>query len=203
MARTSYISIRSGFSSAISLKQQSTGRHVAPLWHIILWFQPIFVITPKCYALSGEAENTNFIIFDLSGLWLVLYHTHGRYTTHYTINVVQGSILSNKFCFWQPKFKSGGQRDHQRNWGRRPEILDNWIQEMAIFLFRPQSSSHLHGHQSLIFKWYANGRVIGISGYVLAGSFHIYNEVSCTHYYLVFKHFLQKGPCNSTQFINS
>jgi hypothetical protein len=102
MARTSYISIRSGFSSAISLKQQSTGRHVAPLWHIILWFQPIFVITPKCYALSGEAENTNFIIFDLSGLWLVLYHTHGRYTTHYTINVVQGSILSNKFCFWQP-----------------------------------------------------------------------------------------------------
>ena len=23
------------------------------------------------------------------------------------------------------------------------------------------------------------------------------------HYYLVFKHFLQKGPCNSTQFKNS
>jgi hypothetical protein len=51
---------------------------------------------------------------------------------------------------------------------------------MANFLLRPQSSSHLHVHQSLIFKWYANGRVSGISGYVLAGSFHIYKEVSCT-----------------------
>jgi hypothetical protein len=45
-------------------------------------------------------------------------------------------------------------------------------------------------------------KVIGITEYALAGSFHVYKEVSCT-LYLVFMHFLQKGPCNSTQFKNS
>jgi hypothetical protein len=35
------------FYSASSLKQQSAGRHVAPLWHIILIpSQPVFAITP-------------------------------------------------------------------------------------------------------------------------------------------------------------
>ena len=47
----------------------------------------------------------------------------------------QGSIFSTKmvnwatkFLFWRPKFKSGGQHDHQHtcNWGWRPEILDNF-----------------------------------------------------------------------------
>jgi hypothetical protein len=35
------------FYSAISLKQQSAGRHVAPLWHIILIpSQQVFAFTP-------------------------------------------------------------------------------------------------------------------------------------------------------------
>ena len=35
------------FYSASSLKQQSTGRHVAPLWHIILIpSQPVFALSP-------------------------------------------------------------------------------------------------------------------------------------------------------------
>ena len=53
------------FSSASSLKQQSADRHVAPLGHIIL-------------IPSGEATNTNFIVFALtrSGLEPTIYHTH-------------------------------------------------------------------------------------------------------------------------------
>jgi hypothetical protein len=37
-------------------------------------------------------------------------------------------------------------------------------------------------YQSLqhIFKWYANGNVMGISGYALAGSVHVQKEMSCT-----------------------
>ena len=84
------------------------------------------------------------------------------------------------FVFGDQNLNLVVKRDHQRNWRWRSEILDNWIEAMANFLLRPQSSSHLHGYQSLIFKWYANGRVIGISGYALAGSFHVYEEVSCT-----------------------
>jgi hypothetical protein len=35
------------FHSASSLKQQSAGRHVAPLWHIILIpNQPVFALSP-------------------------------------------------------------------------------------------------------------------------------------------------------------
>jgi hypothetical protein len=55
------------FYSASSLKQQSTDRHVAPLWHIILILsQPVFAHTPYCCVLSGEATNTNFIVFGLT-----------------------------------------------------------------------------------------------------------------------------------------
>ena len=60
MARTSYIQWNDGdirfvqdqhaefdFFSTSSLKQQFAGRHVAPLWHIILIpSQPVFALTP-------------------------------------------------------------------------------------------------------------------------------------------------------------
>ena len=60
------------FSSASSLKQQSTGRYVAPLRHIILIpSQPVFVFSPECCMLSREATNTNFIVF---GLILLEYY---------------------------------------------------------------------------------------------------------------------------------
>ena len=52
------------FYSASSLKQQSAGRHVAPFWHIILIpSQPDFALSPLCRVLSGEATNTNFIVW--------------------------------------------------------------------------------------------------------------------------------------------
>ena len=38
-----------------------------------------------------------------------------------------------KFCFWWPKRKSGGQRDHQHNWGWWPEILDNFPSKRAKY----------------------------------------------------------------------
>jgi len=55
------------FYSASSLKQQSAGRHVAPLGHIILIpTQPVFALSPKCCVLSGEATNISFIVFGLT-----------------------------------------------------------------------------------------------------------------------------------------
>jgi len=61
-----------------SLKQQSEGRHVAPLGHIILIpSRPVFALSPLCCVLSGEATNTNFIVFGLTrpGLEPTIYHT--------------------------------------------------------------------------------------------------------------------------------
>jgi hypothetical protein len=50
------------FYNASSLKQQSAGRHVAPLGHIILIpSQPAFT-------------NTNFIVFGLTRPWLTTGH---------------------------------------------------------------------------------------------------------------------------------
>jgi uncharacterized membrane protein len=44
--------------SAYSLKQQSAGRHVAPLRHIIMIVSlPVFALTPLCRVLCGEATN--------------------------------------------------------------------------------------------------------------------------------------------------
>jgi hypothetical protein len=45
------------FHIASSLKQQSVGRHIAPLGHIILIpnRQPVFALSPLCCMLSREA----------------------------------------------------------------------------------------------------------------------------------------------------
>jgi hypothetical protein len=62
------------FDSALSLKQQSAGRHVVPLGHVIL----ITSQTVYSYSLILHAAITNFIVFDL---------TRPEYTTlwrHYT-----------------------------------------------------------------------------------------------------------------------
>jgi hypothetical protein len=51
------------FYSAISPKQQSAGRHVAPLGHIILIpSQPVFALSPYCCVISGEASKYQFLI---------------------------------------------------------------------------------------------------------------------------------------------
>ena len=56
------------FYSASSLKQQSADRHIAPLGHIILIAEPSnlcpFSLMMRAY--SGEATNTNFIVFGLT-----------------------------------------------------------------------------------------------------------------------------------------
>ena len=73
------------FYSASSLKQQSADIHVAPLRHIILIpSQPVFALTPKCCMLSGEATNTNFIVFGLTRLGIkpTIYHTRRGNTNH-------------------------------------------------------------------------------------------------------------------------
>ena len=53
--------------SASSLKQQSAGRHIAPLGHIIL------ILNQS--VLGGEAANSNFIVFGLTrpGLGPTMY----------------------------------------------------------------------------------------------------------------------------------
>jgi hypothetical protein len=69
------------YYSANSLKQQSGGRHVAPLGHIILIpSQPVFGRSPYWCVLSREATHTNFIVFVLtrSGLELMIYCTRGE-----------------------------------------------------------------------------------------------------------------------------
>jgi hypothetical protein len=52
--------------TASSVKQ-STGRHVAPLRHIILIpSQPVFAFIPWCYVLCGEATNTSLIVYQFA-----------------------------------------------------------------------------------------------------------------------------------------
>ena len=47
------------FYSASSLEQQSAGKHVSPLGHIILIpNQSVFILTPKCCVFCGETTNT-------------------------------------------------------------------------------------------------------------------------------------------------
>ena len=79
------------FYSASSLKQQSAGRHVAPLGHIILIpSQPVFGPSPKYCVLSGEATHTNFIVFDSTrtGFEPMIYRTRGEHANHYATDAV-------------------------------------------------------------------------------------------------------------------
>jgi len=81
-----------GFYSANSLKQQSAGRHVALLGHIILILsQSEFGLSPYRCVLSGEARRANFIVFGLirSGLEPTNYRTRGEQANNYTKNAVR------------------------------------------------------------------------------------------------------------------
>jgi hypothetical protein len=75
MARTSYmipwdeydVHAYLDFYSVCSLKQQSAGSNIAPLWHIIMIpSQPVLVLTTQCCVISIEAASTHFIVFDLT-----------------------------------------------------------------------------------------------------------------------------------------
>ena len=66
-------------------------RDVTSLGHIILIpSQPVFALSPKCCMLSGEATNTNFIIFGLArpGLETTIYRTQGEHDNHYATDAV-------------------------------------------------------------------------------------------------------------------
>jgi hypothetical protein len=55
------------FYSASSLKQQSTGKHVAPLGHIILIpNQPVFDLLLNSACLAEKQKITNFLVFGLT-----------------------------------------------------------------------------------------------------------------------------------------
>ena len=57
----------------------------SPLGHIILIpSQPAFARSPYCRVLSGEATNTNFIVFGLTrpGLEPTIYRTRGEHANH-------------------------------------------------------------------------------------------------------------------------
>jgi hypothetical protein len=79
--------------SVRSLKQQSADRHVAPVGHIIL----IPILSHKCCALSGEATNTNFIVFVLtrSGLEPTIFRTRREHANYYTTDVVGLKLVLN------------------------------------------------------------------------------------------------------------
>jgi hypothetical protein len=71
------------------MKQQSTGRHVAPLGQIILIpSQPVFALSPHCCLLSKEA--THFIVFGLTrpGLEPMIYPTQAEHANYYTTDAV-------------------------------------------------------------------------------------------------------------------
>ena len=80
------------FCCASSMKQQSWDWHVAPLGHLILIpSRPVFVLSPSCCVLSGEAKDTNFIVLDLTrpGLKPTIYHTPGEDANHYVTDAIQ------------------------------------------------------------------------------------------------------------------
>jgi hypothetical protein len=80
------------FYSASSLKQNSTGRHVASLGHVIMILsQPVFSLSPECCVLSGEATNTSFIVFGLTRSWIEpnINRTRGEHANHYAIDAVK------------------------------------------------------------------------------------------------------------------
>ena len=77
--------------SASSLEQQFADRHVAPLWYVIVIpSQPVITLTNLYCVLSGEATNTNFMIFGLTrpGIEPTIYHIRDEHANHYTTNAI-------------------------------------------------------------------------------------------------------------------
>jgi hypothetical protein len=71
-------------------------RHAALLGHIILIpIQPVVAPSRQRCVLSGEATNTNFVVFDLtrSGLEPTIYRTRDEHVNHYTTDAILQFIL--------------------------------------------------------------------------------------------------------------
>jgi hypothetical protein len=77
------------------VKQQSAGRHIDSLGHIILipsnQYLPIFLNTEE------KQQIANFILFGLTwgGIKHTSYHIQGEHTNHYTIDVVLVQIITS------------------------------------------------------------------------------------------------------------
>jgi hypothetical protein len=58
---------------------------VIDVYIILIPGQTVFVISPLCCVLRGEATNTNFIVFGLtlSGLESTIYRPQGEHANHY------------------------------------------------------------------------------------------------------------------------
>ena len=93
-------------NNASSLKQQSADIHVALLGHIILILsQPVFALSPLYCLISGEATNTNFIVFSLTRpvLETTIYRTRGEHANHYATDALRTVILS--FSYFQQQHR--------------------------------------------------------------------------------------------------
>jgi hypothetical protein len=94
--------------SARSLEHQSAGRHVCLLGHIILILsQPVFALSTLFRVLSGEATNTNFIVFGLTrpGFEPTIYLTRCECTNHYTTDTVLSIQYHSSWpLVWQMNF---------------------------------------------------------------------------------------------------
>ena len=76
--------------SASSLKEQSAGRHVAPLWHIILIPSSFYLILRAL----REATNTNFIVFGVLLKQIFCFNTISlKYKKQDIITCIQGKTV--------------------------------------------------------------------------------------------------------------
>jgi hypothetical protein len=74
------------------LKQQSVDRYVASLRHIILILSQYLFLFPNDACLSGEAVNTNFIVF---GLTQSRMDSRSKHANHYnTVAIILGLIYN-------------------------------------------------------------------------------------------------------------
>jgi hypothetical protein len=83
----------------------SSGRHVAPLVHIILILsRPVFALFPQCCMLSGEATNTNISLWydSTSALWIL---TSAFFHCVYDIMV---TIYIYIFTYFKPSNRISG-----------------------------------------------------------------------------------------------
>ena len=99
------------------------GRHVTPFGRIIqILSQPVFVFTPWCCVLSGEATTINFVVFGITKPVpeSTSYHTRGEHTIHYTTDVVSHYLRAKwryqrKEVIRSHKLKKDRQYNDQKN----------------------------------------------------------------------------------------
>ena len=109
--------------------QQSAGRHIAPLGHIILIpSQPVFALTPYCCVLNEEAKNTNFIVFGLSQPRLepTIYRTRCEHANQHTTDAVPQNET-----FWDTKELIRNRKSNKErqcnDWKKKDKSTNNGL----------------------------------------------------------------------------